>query len=492
VNRLEPVPRSTRWIPVVLTLVGLGLGSAIGHAQAVAAGESAAGDHAKALPDMAGLAARFSPSVVNVSIRGTHRVSTAPEAAGAPAGAASEPEDADSMAEFLRRFQQRFGGLPPELRLPVQGEGSGFIVREDGVVLTNAHVVKDADEVTVRLTDRREFSAKVLGTDALTDIAVLKIEAHGLPAAALSPPHAIRAGDWVLAIGSPFGFESTVTAGVVSAPRRTLPDDPAVPFIQTDAAINPGNSGGPLINMAGEVIGINSQIYSRTGGYQGLSFAIPIELAQRVAQQILATGHVRHARLGVHVQEVDQTLAEAFRMPRPTGALIDDVQKGSSAERAGLRSGDVLMGMGGQTIEYAGDLAAFIGIALPDQSVSIDVWRAGAKVTVQALMDGPEAPAAPRPAANPSFADTRLGLALRPLRPDEAGETGSRLGLVVEAVSGAAERAGVMPGDLLLAIDGEPVSTVAQATLAANWSGRSVALLVQRAGRKVFLPVRLT
>ena len=486
------MPRSTRWIPVVLTLVGLGLGSAIGHAQAVAAGEAAAGDHAKALPDMAGLAARFSPSVVNVSIRGTHRVSTVPEAAGAPAGAASEPEDADSMAEFLRRFQQRFGGLPPELRLPVQGEGSGFIVREDGVVLTNAHVVKDADEVTVRLTDRREFSAKVLGTDALTDIAVLKIEAHGLPAAALSPPHAIRAGDWVLAIGSPFGFESTVTAGVVSAPRRTLPDDPAVPFIQTDAAINPGNSGGPLINMAGEVIGINSQIYSRTGGYQGLSFAIPIELAQRVAQQILATGHVRHARLGVHVQEVDQTLAEAFRMPRPTGALIDDVQKGSSAERAGLRSGDVLMGMGGQTIEYAGDLAAFIGIALPDQSVSIDVWRAGAKVTVQALMDGPEAPAAPRPAANPSFADTRLGLALRPLRPDEAGETGSRLGLVVEAVSGAAERAGVMPGDLLLAIDGEPVSTVAQATLAANWSGRSVALLVQRAGRKVFLPVRLT
>jgi serine protease Do len=490
-NRFKPVPRSTSWIPVVLTLLGLGLSSGIGHAQAVSSGESAGGGQAKALPDMAGLAARFSPSVVNISIRGTHRVSTVPEAAGVPPGSASEPEDADSMTEFLRRFQQRFGGLPPELRLPVQGEGSGFIVREDGVVLTNAHVVKDADEVTVRLTDRREFSAKVLGTDALTDIAVLKIEAHGLPAAALSPPHAIRAGDWVLAIGSPFGFESTVTAGVVSAPRRTLPDDPAVPFIQTDAAINPGNSGGPLINMAGEVIGINSQIYSRTGGYQGLSFAIPIELAQRVAQQILATGQVRHARLGVHVQEVDQTLAEAFRMPRPTGALIDDVQKGSSAERAGLRSGDVLMVMGGQTIEFAGDVAAFIGVARPDESVSIDVWRRGAKVTVRALMDGPEAPAAARPAVNPSVADARLGLALRPLRPDEPGETGSRLGLVVEAVSGAAERAGVMPGDLLLAIDGEPVSTVAQATLAANWSGRSVALLVQRAGRKIFLPVRL-
>jgi serine protease Do len=487
-NRCTPGPRPTRWIPVVLALLGLGLGSSIGRAQAAASGESAAGEP-RALPDMAGIAARFSPSVVNISVRGTHRVSTAP--GGVAPGSASDPEDADSMAEFLRRFQQRFGGLPPELRLPVQGEGSGFIVREDGVVLTNAHVVRDADEVTVRLTDRREFSAKVLGSDALTDIAVLKIEAHGLPAAALSPPHATRAGDWVMAIGSPFGFESTVTAGVVSAPRRALPDDEAVPFIQTDAAINPGNSGGPLINMAGEVIGINSQIYSRTGGYQGLSFAIPIELAERIAQQILATGQVRHARLGVHVQEVDQTLAEAFRMPRPTGALIDDVQEGSSAERAGLKSGDVLMAMGGQTIEYAGDLAAFIGVALPDQSIAIDIWRRGAKVTVQADMDGPETPA-PRAAVKSSDADPRLGLALRPLRPEEAGEAGTRLGLVVEAVTGAAERAGVMPGDLLLAIDGEPVSTVAQATLAANWSGRSVALLVQRGGRKVFLPVRLT
>jgi serine protease Do len=294
-----------------------------------------------------------------------------------------------------------------------------------------------------------------------------------------------------MAIGSPFGFESTVTAGVVSAPRRALPDDSAVPFIQTDAAINPGNSGGPLINMDGEVIGINSQIYSRTGGYQGLSFAIPIDIAQRIAQQILATGRVRHARLGVHVQEVDQTLAEAFRMARPTGALIDDVQTGSPADRAGLRSGDVLIAMGGQTIEYAGDLAAFIGVALPDESVSIDVWRRGAKVTVQTRMDAPEAPV-PRPATKSSDVDARLGMALRPLRPEEAGATGTHLGLVVEAVSGAAERAGVMPGDLLLAIDGEPVSTVAQATLAANWSGRSVALLVQRSGRKLFLPLRLT
>jgi serine protease Do len=491
-SRFKREPRSTSWIAVVLALLGLGLSGGIGHAQRVASSAEAAGsEQGKALPDMARIAAQFSPSVVNISIRGTHKVSTVPGAAGVPPGSASDPEDPDSMAEFLRRFQQRFGGLPAELRLPVQGEGSGFIVREDGVVLTNAHVVKDADEVTVRLTDRREFSAKVLGTDVLTDIAVLKIEAHGLPAAALSPPHAIRAGDWVMAIGSPFGFESTVTAGVVSAPRRALPDDSAVPFIQTDAAINPGNSGGPLINMAGEVIGINSQIYSRTGGYQGLSFAIPIDLAQRIAQQILATGQVRHARLGVHVQEVDQALAEAFRMPRPTGALIDDVQQGSSADRAGLRSGDVLMAIGGQTIEYAGDMAAFIGVALPDESVSIDVWRRGAKVTVRVRMDGPEPPAPP-PAAKSSDAETRLGLALRPPRQDEVGDTGSGFGLVVEAVSGAAERAGVMPGDLLLAIDGEPVGSVAEAKGAANWSGRSVALLVQRAGRKLFLPVRLT
>ena len=490
-NRFDPEQRSSPWIAVVLTLLGLSLSGSVSHAQAIASGPSTGADLAGALPDMAGIAARFSPSVVNISIRGTHSVSTTPGADGGPPGAASDPEDADSMAEFLRRFQQRFGGLPAELRLPVQGEGSGFIVREDGVVLTNAHVVRDADEVTVRLTDRREFSAKVLGSDALTDIAVLKIEAHGLPAAVLLPPRAVRAGDWVMAIGSPFGFESTVTAGVVSAPRRALPADSAVPFIQTDTAINPGNSGGPLINMAGEVIGINSQIYSRTGGYQGLSFAIPIDLAQRIAQQILATGQVRHARLGVRVQEVDQTLAEAFRMPRPTGALVDDVQPGSAAERAGLRSGDVLMAVSGQTIEYAGDLAAFIGVALPDQSISFDVWRRGAKVIVQARMDGPEPPAS-RPVVKSAGADTRIGLALRPLRPDEAGETGTRLGLVVEGVSGAAERAGVLPGDLLLAIDGEPVSTVAQATLAANWSGRAVAVLVQRAGRKVFLSVKPT
>ena len=479
-----------RWIPLVLTLLGVVLSSSNSHAQAAEPGGSAGGDPARALANMAGIAARFSPSVVNISIRGTHRVSTVPGAAGEPRGSASDPEDADSMAEFLRRFQQRFGGLPAELRLPVQGEGSGFIVREDGVVLTNAHVVRDADEVVVRLTDRREFSAKVLGTDALTDIAVLKVEAHGLPVAALSPSYAIRAGEWVAAIGSPFGLENTVTAGIISAKSRSLPDENYVPFIQTDVAINPGNSGGPLFNMAGEVIGINSQIYSRTGGYMGLSFAIPIDLAQRIAQQILATGQVRHARLGVHVQEVDQALAEAFRMPRPRGALIDDVQQGSSADRAGLRSGDVLLAIGGQTIEYAGDMAAFIGVALPDQSVSIDVWRRGANVTVQARMDGPEAPA-PRPAVKYPDADTRLGLALRPLRPDEATETGSRRGLVVEAVSGAAERAGVMPGDLLLAIDGEPVSTVAQATSAANGSGRSVALFLQRAGRKLFLPLRL-
>ncbi|MBK6853995.1 MAG: trypsin-like peptidase domain-containing protein [Burkholderiales bacterium] len=460
------------------------------------------------LPDMAAVAARFAPTVVNISVTGSRKVSTSsdgPAEPGDDAGAGRPPDPTDAMRDFLRGFQQRFGGLPPQLDLPVRGEGSGFLVRGDGLILTSAHVVSDASEVLVKLSDRREYRAKVLGSDKLTDIAVLKIDGSALPFVALSttadttarprpPKQPPRVGEWVLAIGSPFGFESTVTAGVVSAAHRSLPGNGWVSFIQTDAAINPGNSGGPLINMRGEVVGINSQIYSRSGGYQGLSFAIPIEVAQRVAQQILAGGKVRHAVLGVQVQEVNQTLAEAFKLDKPAGALITDVDKASAAERAGLRGGDVVMAVNGHTLEMSGDLSAMVGLAQPGDKLDLLVWRQGARRQLEATLDDGAKQAVGVAAAasspSPRVPGGRLGLAVRELSADERRITGLSAGLVIEAVTGPAERAGLQAGDLLLAIDGQPVSAdTSDKTLPA--SAKATALLVQRAGSKLYVALRL-
>ena len=452
------------------------------------------------LPDMASIAARFGPAVVNISVSGTRKVSTTrsgkddagPDDADESAGG----DDADAMRDFLRGFQQRFGGLPPQLKLPVRGEGSGFIVRADGLILTNAHVVSGADEVVVKLTDRREFRARVLGSDRLTDVAVLQIDAGNLPVVVLAPAPAYRVGDWVMAIGSPYGFDNTVTAGVISATRRSLPGSGLVPFIQTDVAINPGNSGGPLIDMRGEVVAINSQIYSGTGGYQGLSFAIPIDVAQRIEQEILSTGTVRHAKLGVSVQDVNQTLAEAFRLDKPAGALICEVEKGSAAERAGILSGDVVLAMNGHAIDLSGDLPAIVGLAQPGEQIRLDVWRHGAHVVVQARLDdakvrtaGTEADGAGSPDPKPPVG--RMGLALRPLSADERRVSGLETGLVVEGVSGAAARAGVQPGDLLLAIDGQPISSLAQVGPATDGNGKSVAILLQRGGTRLYVPLHL-
>lgn len=477
------------------------------HAQALTPVQPSASS--ASLPDMAAIAARFAPIVVNISVTGTRQVSTAGDAGPGPgddADSEQAPDETDAMRDFLRNFQQRFGGLPPQLKLPVRGEGSGFIVRADGLILTNAHVVADADEVLVRLSDRREFHAKVLGSDKLTDIALLKIDATQLPAATLASPQPstgpqaggppIRVGEWVLAIGSPFGFESTVTVGVVSAARRSLPGNGWVSFIQTDAAINPGNSGGPLINTRGEVIGINSQIYSQTGGYQGLSFAIPIEVAQRIALQILATGKVRHARLGVAVQEVNQTLAEAFKLDKPAGALVTDVGKGSAAERAGLVSGDVILAANGRAVEMSGDLPAMVGLAQPGDAIELDVWHLGSRVTRRARLDDANkrttAPAeADSAASSPKVPTGRLGLSLRPLQPAEIRQSGITAGLVVEGVSGASARAGLQVGDLLLAIDGRPVTSADQAAALVARSDKAAALLVQRGGTKLYVALRL-
>jgi serine protease Do len=462
------------------------------HAQVVpiAPAATASPDAAEApagLPDMASIAARFGPMVVNISVRGTRKVSTTGD--GSTDDDASGAQDAEAMRDFLRRFQQLFGGLPPQINVPVQGEGSGFIVRSDGVILTNAHVVSGAQEVVVKLTDRREFTAKVLGADTVTDIAVLKIDASNLPVVELASPLSVRVGDWVLAIGSPYGFENSVTAGVISATMRSLPGEGSVSFIQTDVAVNPGNSGGPLINMRGEVVGINSQIYSSSGGYQGLSFAIPIDVAQRIVQQILSTGEVRHAKLGVTVQEVNQTLAESFKLDKPAGALVAYVEKGSAAERAGLESGDVVLAVNGKAVNVSGDLPAMVGLAQPGDRIDLDVWHRGTLRSLHASLDEAHAmrtaeSMAPRPLG-------RLGLALRPLQPEEKRGSGITAGLLVEAVSGAAERAGLRPGDVVLAVDSNPVASVAQVRAAEAQADKSVALLVQRGEQRIYVPVRL-
>ena len=265
----------------------------------------------------------------------------------------------------------------------------------DGVILTNAHVVRDAKEVTVKLQDRREYRARVLGSDPKTDVAVLKIDAKNLPVVPIGKSSDLKVGEWVLAIGSPFGLDSTVTAGVVSAKGRSLPDDSNVPFIQTDVAVNPGNSGGPLFNTRGEVVGINSQIYSQTGGYQGLSFAIPIDVAYRIKEQLVATGTVKHAKLGVTVQEVNQGFADSFKLESPEGALVSNVERGGAADKAGLKSGDVIRKLNGQPIVASGDLPAMLSLARPGDQVKLDVWRDGKIVQIGARLADASEKAAP-------------------------------------------------------------------------------------------------
>ncbi len=435
-------------------------------------------------PDFAQIVQRYGPAVVNISVSGTRLITADSKDSGSNAkGADSE----DPTQLFLRKFQEQFGATGASMQIPVSARASGFIVSADGLVLTNAHVIAHASEVIVKLTDRREFKAKVLGSDAKTDVAVLKIEASNLPTVAIGQPADLSVGEWVLAIGSPFGLDNTVTTGVVSAKSRTLPDDYTVPFIQTDAAINPGNSGGPLFNARGEVVGINSQIYTRSGGYQGLSFAIPIDLAQSVQRQIVATGHASHGVLGVSAQEVTQALADAFKLPRPLGALIADVRADSAASKAGLQLGDVIVAVDGHPIETSSDLPLWIAMAVPGQQVLVDVLRNGKPVQTRATMDDPEQRKPATNAAPNGPALTQLGLAVRPLLPVELRAADARYGLMIEAVQEAADKAGIAPGDILLAINQVPVTSVEQARALLAQAKGSVALLVQHGGEKNFV-----
>ena len=441
-------------------------------------------------PNYRQIVKQFGPAVVGITAAGTHKASA--QMPGLPPGAENDP------------FFQFFKGIPgfgqgPQGRnfgprqmpdQPFRGQGSGFIISEDGLILTNAHVVRDAKEVTVKLSDRREFAAKVLGVDTVTDVAVLRIDAKDLPVVRLGDPKRLDVGDPVLAIGSPFGFELSATQGIVSAKGRSLPGDAVVPFIQTDVAVNPGNSGGPLFDGNGEVVGINAQIFSHTGGYQGLSFAIPINVALNVKDQIVATGKASHGRLGVMVQSLNQDLAESFGLQRPDGALVSQVSPDSAAAAAGLKAGDIITHVDGQALTSSGALSSVIGMAAPGDKVELTVWRNRAAVKLDAKLGSTEA-ATEVAAAGEAVQGGELGLALRPLNPAERAGAQASSGLVVERVSGPAARAGIEVGDVLVGINGKPVTSIEQIKGVLKDKPKSVALLVQRDSNQIFVPVPL-
>ena len=443
------------------------------------------------LPNFTGLVQRYGPAVVNITV--TQRASKSsfnPQRRADPSG-----DDEDDP------FSQFFRGLPggpngPQSRGPrgiIHGLGSGFIVSSDGTILTNAHVVDGASVVTVKLTDRREFTAKVLGSDKKSDIAVIKIDAKNLPVVALGSSEKLNVGEWVVAIGSPFGFENSVTAGIVSAKSRSLPTD-SYPFIQTDVPVNPGNSGGPLFNLNGEVVGINSQIFSESGGFQGISFAVPIDLAMHVKDQLVAHGKVTRARLGVTIQDVNQRLANSFKLPRPMGALVSDVESGSPASKAGLKTGDVITKLDGRDIDRSSDLPARISILKPGSTTHLQVWREGKPVDIDVALG--EFKDATTVASADATGDQggRLGVAVRPLRPDEAKQLGSIAGgngLVVEEATGPAAEAGIQPGDVILSFNGQPVQSAEQLKGLLAKAGKNAAILVQRGRARIFVPIEL-
>ena len=445
------------------------------------------------LPDFAQITARNGAAVVNISVSGMTKTSGDDNANSdsVPHRGLPDMDPNDPFFEFFRHFQGQGGGFQGQREMPMRGQGSGFIISPDGLILTNAHVVRDAKEVTVKLTDRREFRAKVLGADPRTDVAVLRIDAKNLPTVQLGNTRDLKVGEWVLAIGSPFGFENSVTAGVVSAKGRSLPDDSFVPFIQTDVAVNPGNSGGPLFNTRGEVVGINSQIYSRSGGYQGVSFAIPIELATKVKDQIVATGKASHARLGVAIQEVNQTFADSFKLDKPEGALVSNVDKDGPADKAGLKSGDVILKVNGQPIVASADLPALIGAATPGDKVSLEIWRQGKREEFTAKLGDAGAKTEKLAKADGATGKGNLGLALRSLQPQEKRAAGVDQGLLIEDAAGPAALAGVQAGDVLLAVNGMPIENIGQVRAIVAKANKSVALLIQREGNKIFVPVRL-
>ncbi len=438
----------------------------------------AAGARAE-LPDFTELAEKQAPAVVNIT--------TTQDAKQAKRGKRMpEPED---MMDFFRHF------MPPEgerFMPPRKGQGSGFLISSDGYILTNAHVVDDVDEVMVKLNDKREYKAKVIGSDARTDVALIKISADNLPRATIGDPNRLRVGEWVLAIGAPFGFENSVTAGIVSAKGRSLPDENYVPFIQTDAAVNPGNSGGPLFNLRGEVVGMNSQIISRSGGYMGLSFAIPIDVAMDVADQLKARGKVSRGRLGIVIQDVTADLADSFGLREPRGALVSDVEPGSPADKAGVQTSDIILKFDGKPVNASIDLPRLVGATKPGTKSSLTIWRKGVQkdlmVNVGELPDEKVASAKPleKKKAN------RAGISVTELTKEQKAILKISNGVLVEETTGAAARAGIQSGDVIVAVNNLEVNTADDlAKLLDDPSRKSVALLIKRGDNAHYVSLRL-
>ncbi|WP_188568182.1 DegQ family serine endoprotease [Undibacterium terreum] len=501
-SQIFPVEKliSTLVLTACVGFVAPGIVGALPQAEAAATGAVAG------LPDFTDLVDKVGPAVVN--IRTSEKISQLQSGDGS---------DDEQMQEFFRRF---FGiPVPKQQQQPTpkgrkkapqpqqeeqevpRGVGSGLLISADGYILTNAHVVDGADEVVVRLTDKREFKAKVIGVDKVrndgrgSDIAVLKIEGSKLPHVVIGDSDKIRAGEWVIAIGSPFDLENTVTAGIISAKARDTGDE--TPLIQTDVAVNPGNSGGPLINMRGEVVGINSQIYSRSGGYMGISFAIPINEAMRVAEQLKSSGKVTRGRIGVQIQSVSKEIAESIGLKTPQGAFIAAVEPGAPAEKAGLQGGDVILKFNGVAIDKSIDLSRLVGGTKPGTKASVSIWRNGAiremSVTVaEVVTEKDKAPQKSEKKGKKEQAANAIGVTVSDLSDAQKKELHVTSGVVVETVDGPAERAGLQPGDVILTMNNLEVKDAKQfsAMLAKADTKKAVVLLVRRDGISQFVPIR--
>lgn len=445
---------------------------------------------ARELPDFTKLVKQAAPGVVNIAT--TSSVS-----------ASSGPYGQQDVPEIFRRF---FGDQMPQIPGSPGGQGeeeerkslgSGFVIRKDGYILTNAHVVKDADEIMVRLNDRRELPAKLVGSDTRTDVALLKVDANDLPTLKIGDSDDLEAGEWVAAIGSPFGFDHSVTAGIVSAINRTLPSETYVPFIQTDVAINPGNSGGPLFNLDGEVVGINSQIYTRSGGFMGLSFAVPISVAMNVADQLRTEGHVSRGWLGVVIQPVSKDLAESFGLDGTNGALVSDVSDDSPAQKAGLKAGDVILSANGSDIQDSTTLPRVVGQVSPGDEVKLQVMRDGTERDIDVTVgDWPEEMAADdSPASESSNDQTQLGIAVSDLNDQEKQQLDIDKGALVRRVDprGAAASAGIQPGDVVVSFDQKPIDSADQLIDAVKKADddRAIPVRIVRDGNSLFVALRL-